>query len=303
MLRFIPPNTTPWKGEITHQYTWPSSPCGWNSARCVYTVRPASLRTRNSSQASPGSRISARNRSSRSGSISSTRQKSSVSPMNSRSGSRRPRFRPTPPMVLSMRPRTLHASGKEYQPRWPPIPSITRPLGVGGQRIAGPSGDGGGGPAGGNVRLAHPLQGQLDRPLEAGQPLRRICHIRGDVVLTADHLVSQRLHQRPGQSARHWRDQADPEAGQARGEERDRQYDPSWQPGNGGVAAHHVGVGKDVRTPDVEGPIHIGRKRGATDQISQHISDGDRLNPAVHPAWGDHHRQALGEVAQHLEGG
>ena len=50
-----------------------------------------------SSQARPGSRISARSRSSRPGSISSTRQKSSESPTRSRAASRRPRRSPTPP--------------------------------------------------------------------------------------------------------------------------------------------------------------------------------------------------------------
>ncbi|CAM5259298.1 hypothetical protein SHIRM173S_09554 [Streptomyces hirsutus] len=78
-----------------------------------------------SSHARPGSRISARSRSSRPGSISSTRQKSSESPTRSRSASRRPRRRPTPPTNRSSQPRTAQASGKEYQPWSPPMPSIT----------------------------------------------------------------------------------------------------------------------------------------------------------------------------------
>jgi hypothetical protein len=73
-----------------------------------------------------GSRISARRRSSRPGSISSTRQKSSESPPRRRCGSRRPRRRPTPPRIRSSRPRRAQASGKEYQPCSPPMPSTTR---------------------------------------------------------------------------------------------------------------------------------------------------------------------------------
>ncbi len=34
MLRAMPPKTTAWNGETLHQYTCPSSPRGWNSARC-----------------------------------------------------------------------------------------------------------------------------------------------------------------------------------------------------------------------------------------------------------------------------
>lgn len=55
----------------------------------------------------------------------STRQKSRASPVCSRAVSRRPRLRPTPPTSLSSQPRTAHASGNEYQPFSPPMPSIT----------------------------------------------------------------------------------------------------------------------------------------------------------------------------------
>ena len=74
---------SPWNGATAHQYGGPSSPRGWKSARCRTSSGPAvarRVRRRSSSQARPGSRISARSRSSRPASISSTRQKSSVSP-------------------------------------------------------------------------------------------------------------------------------------------------------------------------------------------------------------------------------
>ncbi|CAO0837966.1 hypothetical protein SMICM17S_10414 [Streptomyces microflavus] len=90
-------------------------------------MRPwSSVPTDSSSQAAPGSRISARSRSSSPGTISSTRQKSSESPTRSRWASRRPRRSPTPPTIRSIQPRTAQASGKEYQPFSPPMPSITR---------------------------------------------------------------------------------------------------------------------------------------------------------------------------------
>ena len=85
MLRAIEPNTMPWKGATIHQYTCPHSPRGWKSARWSvgggFFGRPSC-----SSQASPGSRISARSRSSSSGIRSSTRQKSRDSPTSKRSG-------------------------------------------------------------------------------------------------------------------------------------------------------------------------------------------------------------------------
>ena len=75
-----------------------------------------------------------------------------------------------------------------------------------------------------------------------------------------------------------------------------------WQPGDRGVPLHHVAVGEDVRPADVEPAADLGRHRRAADQVVQHVADGDRLDPGVQPARGDHHRQPVGEVAEHLEG-
>ena len=182
----------------TTSRAWPSSPRGWKSARCTYVERsdppgPPAGSTASSSQARPGSRISARSRSSSPASRSSTRQKSMVSPTKTRSGSRRPRRRPTPPTSRSSRPRTRQASGKEYQPCSPPMPSITRhsasgdaatgaaaavlveaaagPVRVGGQRVARRARHRRRRPAGRHVGVADALQGQLDRAVEADQAL------------------------------------------------------------------------------------------------------------------------------------
>jgi len=39
----------------------------------------------------------------------------------------------------------------------------------------------------------------------------------------------------------------------------------------------------------------------AGDQIVQHVADRDRLDLVVHPLRSGHHRQSVGQVADHLE--
>jgi hypothetical protein len=92
----------------------------------LFTARPASLPTLGSTSPRRDSCISARSRSRDPGVRASTRQKSSASPTSRRFGSRRPRRTPTPPASRSISPRTAQASGKEYQPVSPPMPSMTR---------------------------------------------------------------------------------------------------------------------------------------------------------------------------------
>ncbi len=87
------------------------------------------------------------------------------------------------------------------------------------------------------------------------------------------------------------------------GEDRHRHDEPSPQSGDGGVAAHHLPVGEDVRPADVEGPVDVGRHAGGADEVAQYVADADRLGARVHPTGGHHDRQALGEIAQHLERG
>ena len=104
----------PWNGQTAHQYAWPSRPRGWKSARWWNVVVPPSVEpTCSSSQARPGTRISARSRRNVLSSVASTRQKSSASPTTRSFWLRR-----------SMRPRIHQASGQEYQPLRPPMPSM-----------------------------------------------------------------------------------------------------------------------------------------------------------------------------------
>ena len=123
-----------------------------------------------------------------------------VSPTSRWSRSRRPRRRPTPPAPRSSSPRTVHANGNEYQPRSPPMPSMTRhncsgdastalaafvheqaaagPVGVGRQRIAGRTGVRGGRPPRRDVRLTDPFQCEFDGAVETDEAFRWI----GDVL-------------------------------------------------------------------------------------------------------------------------
>lgn len=183
------------------------------------------------------------------------------------------------------------------------VQAAAGPVGVGGQRVAGGAGQGGGGPAGDHVGVAHALEGQGEGLVEAERRPRRVGDVLGDVVLLAHHLVAQRFGERSGEASRHRGDQPDPVAGQSRGEHRDAQDEPFGELRHGGVAAHHLLVRDHVRPADVEGPADLGRHRGAADEVAQDVTDGDGLAAGADPARGDHDGQPLGEVAQHLEGG
>ena len=71
---------------------------------------------------------------------------------------------------------------------------------------------------------------------------------------------------------------------------------------HGGVALHHLAVGQHIWAADVEGAAHVGRHRGRTDEVAQHVAHRDGLDAVVDPARRDHGGQPLREVAHHLEG-
>ena len=108
----------------------PGQPAGQEDGALAVarSPRPRPARTVSSSQAGPGTFISARSRSS------ARRPCRQPRPARSRGrrrrgggrGSRRPRRSPTPPTSRSSQPRTDQASGNEYQPVPPPMPSMTR---------------------------------------------------------------------------------------------------------------------------------------------------------------------------------
>ena len=211
---------------------------GGRCARCRNTragpaVRP---RRRRSSQASPGSRISARSRSSAPGSSSSTRQQSSASPTRSVVGSRRPAAQPDaadaagpasraparpaaseyqpllaadaldrPPTARSGRRSTARSRSSTY--RLPPAQSGSlgsgslgraRRRGADDQRVA---------TSASRIALQRELDGAVepDQARPAGRARTRRCRARWH-----DHLVRQRLDQRPGDAVGHRRDRRRP---------------------------------------------------------------------------------------------
>ncbi len=112
------------------------------------------------------------------------------------------------------------------------------------------------------------------------------------------------LDERDGDAARHRGDQVDPLRGQPRGEQRHREHQAPRQACDRGVAVHHLQVGEDVGTADVETPVHrAGEELGGVGEVVQHVAHRDRLYVVVHPSRGDHYRESFAEVAQHLETG
>jgi hypothetical protein len=96
-------------GNSTYQYSKPGNPTGSNTAVWWTTEPLPAGTTSNSSQARPGTFISAASLTRRPGSKASTRQKSRASPTASALGSRRPRRIPTPPVIRSIAPLIRHA--------------------------------------------------------------------------------------------------------------------------------------------------------------------------------------------------
>jgi len=68
-----------------------------------------------------------------------------------------------------------------------------------------------------------------------------------------------------------------------------------------GVALHHLLVGEHVGPADVERPVHVRGEVGRVHEVVQDVANRDGLDAGLHPDRCGHHRQPLGEVAQHLE--
>ena len=181
------------------------------------------------------------------------------------------------------------------------VDGAARPRGVRRQRVRGRVGRVRPRPARLHLAGADPLQRQGDGPVEVGEPALGRRHELVDVVLGGDDLVDERVDEGHGRRAGHRGHQVDPVRRQARGQHRDRQHRPSRQLRHLGEALHHLQVGQDVGAADVERPVDLGRQRHRLDQVVQDVADGDGLDAVVHPGRREHHGQALGEVAQHLE--
>ncbi len=155
---------------------------------------------------------------------------------------------------------------------------------------------------GGGVRPAgdhttrKPAQGATHRDPERGR-LERHQILGGG----GHHLGAQALHQGPGDLRRQRGHQPDPPRRQLGGEQGYRDQQAAAQTGLLGIDLHHLGVGEHLRSAYVE---HPGLGGAILDRSAQHLEDvthRHRLATGAHPLGGDHHREHLGEGAQHLE--
>ena len=119
-------------------------------------------------------------------------------------------------------------------------------------------------------------------------------------VVAHHRLVAQSLDEGARDLRRDRRDQVDPVRRERRREHGHRLQVPRETAGVG-IAEHHLAVGEHVGAADLH---HSSRARGRLeggDQVLEEVVDGDGLHAREHPLRADHHRQTLGEVADHLE--
>ena len=144
------------------------------------------------------------------------------------------------------------------------------------------------------------LLGPVDRPLERLDVWQWAdVECRGRSGITDHHLIAEAFDEGPRDSCRHRRDEVHPVRGEAWREHGDRDHQAA-QPSKSGIGPHHVAVGEDVRTADLDDPGHLGMVEG-TREVIQDIADPDRLAVGADPARSDHDRQPLGQVAENLE--
>ena len=99
----------------------------------------------------------------------------------------------------------------------------------------------------------------------------------------------------------HGRHEPEPEARQPGGEERHRD-DPPADADLPRVLAHQLLVGDLVGAADLEHRAAVELDVERRDEVVEHVLDRDRLRFRAYPARRDHHRQALDQLAKHLEG-
>ncbi len=117
-----------------------------------------------------------------------------------------------------------------------------------------------------------------------------------------DHgFVAEALHELAAHPGVDGSEQAEPQAGQARRENRNGNH-PSAQLPLPGVFLHDVGIGRPVGSSDLDDPASPGRRAQRGDQVFDDIFHGDRLRHGVDPAGSQHDRQLLHQGPDHLEG-
>ena len=116
-----------------------------------------------------------------------------------------------------------------------------------------------------------------------------------------DGLVGKAVDQLATDAGVDGRHEPEPEARQPGGEERHRD-DPAAEAELPRVLAHQLLVGDLVGAADLEHRAALELDVERCDEVVEHVLDRDRLRLGAHPARRDHHRQALDELAEHLEG-
>ena len=120
-------------------------------------------------------------------------------------------------------------------------------------------------------------------------------------VVAHDDLAAEALDERPRDGRRDRRHEMDPVRRQHRSEHRHRLQAPA-QTARLRVAEHHVAVGAHVGAADLDHAAGALRHVQGLHEVPQQVVHADGLHLRVHPLRADHHRQTLGEVADHLEG-
>ena len=98
----------------------------------------------------------------------------------------------------------------------------------------------------------------------------------------------------------HRGDEPEPEAGEASGEERHGD-DHAAHAELSRVLAHQILVGDTVGSADLEHRVALELDIERLHEVVEHVLDRDRLRDGAHPARCGHHRQALDQLADHLE--
>ena len=125
--------------------------------------------------------------------------------------------------------------------------------------------------------------------------------ILAGMVVLHQGLGLEPLHQSRAHLVRHRGHQGEPVGAEPRAEQRHRYDQPPQTEDARGLAQHRQEA--HGRRADIDHQI-LGRvqaeRRG---QVGDHVVDADGLGEGLHPAGGDHQRQFLHQVADHLEAG
>ena len=178
---------------------------------------------------------------------------------------------------------------------------VARPVGVTRQRVTGGAGDRGVLPARLHLTVTHLGECEAHRLAVAREPALGVGNVVGDVVLARHAVVLQRRDDRHGELARNRCDEVDPLRREPGRQHRQRGDRTLAQARLEGVPVHHLAVAQHVGAADVERTVDLGGQRRRSDEVVEHVTDGDRLDEVAHPLRRWHVRQHLGEVPDHLE--